>query len=214
MAISIQNNANLSAYAERVYAYHESNNLLAIILSSGIGVGLMIDGKLQTGYHGFAGEMGHMIIQQNGDLCNCGNRGCWELYSSEKSLLPKIMKRLQLSTLTFDQLDRLIQEKNPIVIELIEQYIVDLSTGLNNIINLYNPETLILTSDVLKLYPNSVEKIQSNFQSTVSQYGILALSNLGNKSCAMGACALALQRFFEVPEVKLSLERDFKSQTS
>lgn len=210
--ISIQNNANLSAYAERVYEYHVSNNLLCIMLSSGIGVGLMIDGKLQTGYNGFAGEMGHMIIQQDGDLCNCGNRGCWELYSSEKSLFHKIIKRLHLSELTYEQLNVLIQEGNPQVIELIEQYIIDLSTGLNNIINLYNPETLILTSEVLRLYPNSVEKIQENFHSTVSQYGSLALSNLGNKSCAMGACALALQHFFEVPEVKLTLEESFQNQ--
>lgn len=212
--ISIQNNANLSAYAERVYEYHESNNLLGIILSSGIGVGLMIDGKLQTGYHGFAGEMGHMIIQQDGELCNCGNRGCWELYSSEKSLLQNIVKRLHLDALTYEQLQLLIEERNPHVIELIEQYIIDLSTGLNNIINLYNPETLILTSEVLRLYPNSIEKIQNNFHSTVSQYGSLALSNLGNKSCTLGAAALCLQRFFEVPEVKLTLEGNSQNQTA
>lgn len=211
--ISIHNNANLSAYAERVYEYHESNNLLGIILTSGIGVGLMIDGNLQTGYHGFAGEMGHMIIQQDGDLCNCGNRGCWELYSSEKSLFHKIIKRLHLEGLTYEQLSLLIKEKNPEVIELIEQYILDLSTGLNNVINLYNPETLVLTSDVLKMYPNAIEKIKNNFNSTVSQYGSLALSILGYKSCAMGACALALQNFFEVPEVKLTLEENFQNQT-
>lgn len=203
--ISIHNNANLSAYAERVYEYHESNNLLCIMLSSGIGVGLMIDGKLQTGYHGFAGEMGHMIIQQDGNLCNCGNRGCWELYSSEKSLLIKIAKRLHLEDLSYKALEKLIQEKNSDVIELIEQYIIDLSTGLNNVINLYNPETLVLTSEVLKIYPDAIKKIKNNFNSTVSHYGSLALSNLGNQSCAMGACALALQKFFEVTEVKLTL---------
>ncbi len=212
--ISIHNNANLSAYAERVYEYHKSDNLLCVMLASGIGVGLMIDGQLQTGFHGFAGEMGHMIIQQDGDLCNCGNRGCWELYSSEKSLFTNIVKRLQLESLTYEELKYLIDSNNPDVIELIEQYMLDLSTGLNNIINLYNPETLVLTNDVLKMYPNAVEKIKANFQSTISHYGVIALSNLGNKSCAMGACALAIQRFLEVPEIKLSLEENFSSKKS
>lgn len=208
--ISIQNNANLSAYAERVYEYHNSDNLLCIMLSSGIGVGLMIDGKLQTGFNGFAGEMGHMIIQQNGDLCNCGNRGCWELYSSEKSFFAKLIKRLQVDALTYEELEQLIAQQDASTLEFIEEYIFDLSTGLNNIINLYNPETVVLTSRVLKMVPNAIEKIERNFHSTVSQYGSLVLSGLGNHSCTMGACALGLQRFLEVSEVVLTLDSPLK----
>lgn len=212
--ISIHNNANLSAYAERVYEYHTSDNLLCVMLASGIGVGLMIDGQLQTGFHGFAGEMGHMIIQQDGELCNCGNRGCWELYSSEKSLFANIKKHLQLDSITYEELKSMIDANHPDVIELIEQYILDLSTGLNNIINLYNPETLILTNEVLKMYPNAIEKIKNNFQSTISHYGEITLSNLGNKSCIIGACALAIQHFLGVSEIKLSLEENFAVKES
>lgn len=212
--ISIQNNANLSAYAERVYEYHNSDNLLCIMLSSGIGVGLMIDGKLQTGFNGFAGEMGHMIIQQNGDLCNCGNRGCWELYSSEKSLFAKLIKRLQVDSLTYEELEQLIAQQDASTLEFIEEYIFDLSTGLNNIINLYNPETVVLTSRVLKMVPNAIEKIEQNFHSTVSQYGTLVLSGLGIQSCALGACALGIQRFLEVPEVVLTLDSPLKETAS
>ena len=86
-----------------------------------------------------------------------------------------------------------------------EQYIIDLSIGLNNIINIYNPETLVLTSELLKMYPNAVDEIKSNLNSTVSQYRDLVISELGNKSCAMGACALAIQRFLEVPELILTM---------
>ncbi|AOV08626.1 ROK family protein [Sporosarcina ureilytica] len=204
--ISIQNNANLSAYAERVYQYHESNNLLCIMLFSGIGVGIMIDRKLHKGFHGYAGEMGHMIIRQDGDACNCGNRGCWELYSSEKSLLKKLKKHLHRTPLSYDDIRQLIEEQDPTTLEILEEYIIDLSTGLNNIINMYNPETLVLTSEILKMYPDVIEKIKSNLKSTVSEYGSLALSELGKKSCSMGACALAIQRFLEVPEVVLTLE--------
>lgn len=203
--ISIQNNANLSAYAERVYKHHESNNLLCIILSSGIGMGIMIDGKLHKGFHGYAGEMGHMIISPDGEICRCGNHGCWELYSSEPSFLAKLAKHLNREKLTFDDIRKLIKAQEPTTIKLIEQFITDLSIGLNNIINLYNPETLVLTSELLQIYPDAIEKVKSNLNSSVSQYGELIVSEIGNKSCVMGACALAIQRFLEVPELILTM---------
>ena len=106
--ISIQNNANLSAYAERVYKHHESNNLLCIMLSSGIGAGIMIDGKLHKGFHGYAGEMGHMIISKDGEACRCGNHGCWELYSSEPSLFARLSKQLNMPKITHDDVRILI----------------------------------------------------------------------------------------------------------
>jgi predicted NBD/HSP70 family sugar kinase len=202
--ISIQNNANLSAYSERVYKHHESNNLLCIILSSGIGSGIMIDGKLHKGFNGYAGEMGHMIISKDGEACRCGNRGCWELYSSEPSLFARLSKQLKMPKLSLDDVRTLLVEQDPTTSKLMEQYIIDLSVGLNNIINIYNPETLVLTSELLKLYPNAVDEIKSNLNSTVSQYGDLFISDLGNKSCVMGACALAIQRFLEVPELILT----------
>jgi len=206
--ISIQNNANLSAYAERVYKHHDSNHLLCIMLSSGIGVGIMVDGKLHKGYNGYAGEMGHMIIAQNGKPCRCGNSGCWEQYSSETSLFAQLKEQLNVPKVTYAAIEKLIMENDPTTIAIIEQYICDLSTGLNNIINMYNPETLVLTSEVLKMYPNAIEKIKSNFKSTVSKFGSLEISDLGNKSCSIGACALAIQHFLEVPELLLTLDED------
>lgn len=205
MDISIQNNANLSAYSERVYKHHESNNLLCILLSSGIGSGIMIDGKLHKGFHGYAGEMGHMIISKEGEACRCGNNGCWELYASEPSLLTRLSKELDIPKVTHDDVQTLLAKKDPITLQLMKQYIIDLSIGLNNIINIYNPETLVLTSELLKIYPNAIDEIKSNLNSTVSQYGDLVISDFGNKSCGMGACALAIQRFLEVPELILTL---------
>lgn len=213
LPISVHNNANLSALAERVYHYQHSNHLLSIMLTSGIGVGHMVNGKIQTGYNGFAGEMGHMIIQQDGELCNCGNRGCWELYSSEKSLFEKLKTHLQVDKLSYPALQELIIEENPIVGLVIEQYIVDLATGLNNLINLYNPETLVLTNEALAMYPNAIEKIKTNLTSTVSHYGVLELSMLGNQSCALGGCASGIQEFLEIPEVALTLQKELPKST-
>lgn len=203
LPIAIENNANLSAYAERVFYYHECNELLTLILTSGIGAGIMNGGKLQRGFHGYAGEMGHMIVSPDDDQCSCGNKGCWELYSSEPSLLDKLSAQ-QNKPVSYDDVKQLIQDKHPETIKEMERFINYLSIGINNIINLFNPETLVLTSDILSMYPNAVEKIESNLVSSVSQYGRIVMSNFGNHSCVMGACAFGIQKFLEVPELILT----------
>ena len=206
--ISIENSANLSAYAERVYKHHHSDHLIAIILSSGIGVGIIMDGKLNKGYNGYAGEMGHMIISPMGKPCRCGNHGCWELYSGEPRLFTELASQLDTPNLTHQNLKELFTQSNPIVCQHMEQFIYYLSIGLNNIINSYDPETLVLTSEVLEMYPNIIEKIKSNLTSSMGKNRKIYLSELGNKSCVFGACALAIQRFLEVPELILTVPEE------
>ncbi|MGJ9383544.1 ROK family protein [Salipaludibacillus sp. CF4.18] len=201
--ISVENNANLSAYAENVYRHDKSDHLLTLILSSGIGTGIMIDGKLEKGYHGYAGEMGHMIIFPDGKLCECGNLGCWEGYASETSFLEQLARSLNNPNLSLNDVQKLLADKNIITCKQMDQFIKNISIGVNNIINLYNPETLVINSELLRLYPDAVEEIKSNLVSSVSQYREIVLSDLGKKACVMGACALAIQHFLDI---SLSLE--------
>jgi len=70
LEIHIENNANLAAYAESVFKYPESSHLISLIFTSGIGAGIIFDQKIQRGFHGYAGEMGHMIISLNGKKCS------------------------------------------------------------------------------------------------------------------------------------------------
>lgn len=204
--INIENNANLSAYAERVYYHHHSNHLLAIILSSGIGTGIMIDGQIHKGFDGFAGEMGHMIVFPDGKPCKCGNNGCWELYASELCQLEDLAYKLDQPHLTIKDVQELITEEDPVTSKQMKQFINDLSIGLNNIINSYNPETLVINSDLLTSYPGAVDEIKSNLVSTVSSYNELVLSKFGKKGSAMGACAYSIQQFLQVPQLLLTME--------
>lgn len=208
IVIFIENNANLSSYAERAYNYHLSDNLLTLILTSGIGSGVMIDRKLQKGYHGYAGEMGHMITVPDGEPCKCGNSGCWELYASEPQFFKKLSKKLNNLNLTFEDIQKLILEKDPTTLEEMKIFIKYLSIGLNNIINLYNPQTLVLNSHLLELYPDATKEIQSNLKCTISDYDELVLSNLGNNACVLGACALAIHHFLEVPDLTFPIVED------
>ncbi|WP_249872576.1 ROK family transcriptional regulator [Oceanobacillus saliphilus] len=208
MNISIENNANLSSFAERVYKHHHSNNLLTLILSSGIGAGIMIDGKLHKGYDGYAGEMGHMVIWPDGRKCRCGNHGCWELYAAERVVYSSLAEKLSKSSCDFDDLKQLTAENDPTTREVMKTYIKHVSIGLNNIINLYNPETLVINSELLKLYPNAVEELEEYLISSVSSYREIVLSDLGSNASVMGACALAIQNFFEVSEIVFFSDED------
>ncbi|HZG73291.1 MAG TPA: ROK family protein [Chondromyces sp.] len=201
----VENNANLSAYAEKVYKHHHSTNLLTVILTSGIGSGMIIDGELHKGFHGYAGEMGHMIIYPNGEACRCGNHGCWELYASEPKLLKKLEAELQQTNLSISDIQKFLEADHIIVKSFLDRYLQYISIGLNNIINLYNPETIVINSRLLKAYPGSVEKLKGHLISSVSEYGELVLSDLENHSCVLGACALGIQHFLDVQEIRLSL---------
>jgi len=81
--ILIENDANFAALAEhRLGAAQGHAHVLMVTLGTGIGGGLIIDGRLQVGGHGFAGEIGHMVVDPAGPPCPCGRRGCWERYAS------------------------------------------------------------------------------------------------------------------------------------
>lgn len=81
--IVVGNDASCAAHAEHVLgAGRGSHELVMITLGTGIGGGLVVDGALRTGRHGFAGEIGHMVVDPSGPPCPCGGRGCWERYAS------------------------------------------------------------------------------------------------------------------------------------
>lgn len=209
----LDNNANLSAYAERVFNYHHSNNLVSVMLTSGIGAGIMINGELHKGYDGFAGEMGHMIVCPDGEMCSCGNRGCWERYASETALIDRLGRKLNRPDLTLDGVKDLIGRQDSTTLDCMDEFLKYLAIGLNNIINLYNPQTLILNSELLRVMPNAIAKVEDMLTSSISNYQELTISSLGHNGCGLGACAFAIQQFLDVPklvfhapEIKSTLE--------
>ncbi|MDR7076935.1 putative NBD/HSP70 family sugar kinase/biotin operon repressor [Neobacillus niacini] len=204
--IYLENNANLSAFAERVFVHHETNNLLSATLYSGIGLGMMMNNDFFRGHDGFSGEIGHMIVVPEGKPCNCGNKGCWEKYSSESSIFEYLSETRQMKHLTYQHIQKWLDEGDKEVQTLMEQFIFYLSIGLNNMINMYNPDVLVLDSELLRMYPDALEKIKGNLNSSISHYRELLISTIGKKSCELGACALAIKHFLNIPMLNLPFE--------
>src|SRR5699024_168623 len=201
--IIIENNANLSALAEKVYYYNDTSPLLSINLSSGIGAGRIIDWKIDKGYQGFAGEMGHMIIHPDGPKCTCGQYGCWELFAAEDSLFTQLSKSLNKKISTIDDLKQLLNADRPDIKQIIQKYFFYISIGLKNIINLYNPGIIVLNSRLLTAFPNPIEQITKSFTFNAHSYEKIVLSKLGKKSCVLGECALGIMQFFVMSRLQL-----------
>jgi predicted NBD/HSP70 family sugar kinase len=206
--VFVDNSTNLCALAESVVNDHEADNLLCISSFSGIGMGLITNNEIYKGFHGYAGEVGHMIIVPEGKQCRCGNKGCWELYASEKAFYKEIAEEFAETThhqhVDRDVVLQLVEQGHEPTINKLDQFFYYFSLGLNNIINLYNPETVIINSGLMPHLPNAEQTIQSLLRSKMNNYKTLKVSNLGKDACALGACFVGIKHFLQINNLKLS----------
>ena len=123
LTIHIENNANLSAFSERIFTHHDIENLLSATFYSGIGLGMIMNNKFVRGHDGFAGEIGHMILFPGGKDCACGNKGCWERYASDQIIMDHIAEIKGQSGLTYEQVAQWITSEDEEVMEILYQFI-------------------------------------------------------------------------------------------
>ena len=152
LPINIRNDAKCAAMAEKVYgAMKKYDDCVFLTLGTGIGGAVFLGGKLlePKRYSGF--EIGHMVINKGGRLCSCGKRGCFEAYASIKALKTKVTETLDIdSDISGQHLREVIlrqevfEKKNEAVINDLEVFLEYLSTGICNLIDLFEPEILVL----------------------------------------------------------------------
>ncbi|MBZ4645592.1 MAG: hypothetical protein JG777_1081 [Clostridia bacterium] len=203
--VFIDNNTNLCAYAEKTFCV-DDQNILCLTISSGIGLGIIINNAVYRGYNGFAGEVGHMIINENGKRCSCGNYGCWELYASERSFLENLAAKKNMDGCSFENVKRWIDEQDRVTLDLLKELSKNLSRGINNVINTFNPETIIINSELISIYPKVIEDIKNNLSSSMNDYRRILYSKLGKDACALGASAIAISSFLNISDLRLMKE--------
>ena len=136
LPIYLSNDARCATIAEYQLPENKKHlNYALVTIGTGIGSGLIINGKLFSGTSGSAGEIGHMVIDKGGLQCNCGRRGCFERYASTAAL-----KRMT----GLDSLQEIfyLVEKNDVIKEIFETYIENLAEGLANFINIFDIEAI------------------------------------------------------------------------
>jgi len=153
------NDANAAALGELHFgAARGARNFIYVTLSTGIGGGIVIDGELYSGTIGAAGEVGHMTIDDRGPLCSCGNRGCWETLASGTALAREARQRIEegvaTSILEYAQGDAAkvtaqavhsaARQGDGLAQELIARTGYYVGVGLANLINIFNPELIVI----------------------------------------------------------------------
>ncbi|OIK22083.1 transcriptional repressor XylR [Bacillus amyloliquefaciens] len=199
--VFIENEANAGAYGEKVFgAAKNHDNMIYASISTGIGIGVIINNHLYRGVGGFSGEMGHMTIDFNGPKCSCGNRGCWELYASEKALLKSLQTKGEKVSCQ-DIID--LAHLNDIeTLHALQNFGFYLGIGLTNILNTFNPQAIILRNSIIESHPMVLNSIRSEVSSRIySQLGNnyeLLPSFLGQNAPALGMSSIVIDHFLDM----------------
>lgn len=166
LPIKIRNDAKCAAIAENKYgALKNYNRTIFLTLGTGIGGAVILNGKLLDTGKLPGVEFGHMIIQKDGIQCNCGKKGCFEKYASMKSLKDNLRKELKLDeNITGEQLFNIVRknEKNENIQSIINEFIEYLSIGISNIINIFEPEAIIIGGSFVFATDILLDKLKKN----------------------------------------------------
>ncbi|MBI4064341.1 MAG: ROK family protein [Elusimicrobia bacterium] len=149
--VALENDANAAALAEALWgAGKGKRHVLFATISTGIGTGLVIDGRLYRGATGFALEGGHLTIDRNGASCNCGQKGCIEAYASGPAIAKRARKVLVNAPPALSSLyiEKEAKKGNAACKKLIEDAAFDLGLWLGNMVNLFDPDVIVLGGGV------------------------------------------------------------------
>jgi glucokinase len=155
------NSAILGIYETELQS--KPRQVVGIFLGTGIGGGIILDGKLYSGFNGTAGEIGHMVIEVGGPKCNCGNRGCFEALASRTAIFRRIYDAVEdgqktlltellgddLKDLRSGDLRKAIRKGDTLVEKIVEEASEYTGVAVANLINLFNPEVVVLGGGVI-----------------------------------------------------------------
>jgi glucokinase len=158
--VRVGNDVNASTVAEhRLGAGRGFDNLLVVFAGSGVGGGLVLGGRLQTGAHGAAGEIGHMVVVEGGEVCPCGRRGCAEAYAGRVAMeraaraavaagrrteLLAIQERRQRPRMTSGVFAEALEVGDPLAHELVDRAVQALATAIASAVNLVDVEAVLI----------------------------------------------------------------------
>jgi glucokinase-like ROK family protein len=221
LPVFVDNDANAAALGEHLFgAARQEQHFLFIVAGVGVGGGLFLNGELYRGARGLAGEIGHtsFYVEQTRP-CRCGNRGCWENYANQSSLYERIRARLdvgrqslitgilekKLSPLNLSIVNQAAEAGDREVLEAISETGAALGLGVANLINIFNPEMVIIGGSLSivgkYLLPTVEEVIEERTLEVMRRPIRILVSAFGSDASVMGAVALVVQEILSKPVV-------------
>lgn len=209
----LDNDANVAAYAEyRFGAGRGYRHLLLVTVGTGIGGGIITDGRLFRGAHGFAAEIGHIVVEPLGPLCGCGNHGCWEQVASGRAIgrlgreAAREVPRSRIGRLAGGDPDavtgvtvtRAALEDDPTAVGILGTVGTRLGIGIAGLVNVLDPQVVVVGGGAIAAGDLLLEPARVAFLDTVEGPAWrpavpIVAAQLGPDAGAVGAAALALE---------------------
>ncbi len=195
--VSVDNDANLGALAEFLWGAGRGTSTIAYLkAATGIGGGLVVNGELFRGVTGTAGEIGHVTLDERGDVCRCGNRGCLELVAGGAALVAS-MRRTHHEVESLAELIRLGIEGDPGCRRILADAGTHIGVALGSLVNLVNPEAIVIggelgQADELLLDPMRRALRRAAIGPAVDAARVVP-AQLGERSEVLGAVAVVLR---------------------
>jgi predicted NBD/HSP70 family sugar kinase len=213
--VTVDNDTRSMAYGEFMKGSVQSeNNVIFVNVSWGLGIGIIIDKKLYYGKSGFSGEFGHFPAFDNEIICHCGKKGCLETEASGLAIHRKVLERIRkgessiitqqvkdLNKLTLTDIVRATYLEDPLCIEIVEEVGLKLGKYVAGLINIFNPELVVIGGQVAETDAFIMLPIRSAVRKhslgLVNKDTQILLSKLKNKAGVVGACMIARSRLFD-----------------
>ena len=209
LPVKMANDANVAALGETKFGgAKDYDNVVMITLGTGFGGGIVLDGKLFEGNGSAGAELGHQVIEANGEPCTCGRKGCFEAYSSATALIRDTKKTMEVhrdsKMWEIGSLDKVTgatsfdyQDKDVYAKAVVDRYIYMLATGIINIANVFRPEAILLGGGVCAQGDNLILPLKKIVEEEIYAGKIgpkveILKATLENKAGIVGAAALIM----------------------
>ncbi len=198
LQVEMDNAANACMLSELWFGRMQKfRNAVLVTISEGVGAAVLANGQLLIGKDGMAGEFGHILVDPNGPQCNCGERGCWEMFASTRAVLRHYNERApEQPALTFTHLMSFADQGDACAIAALEEQARWVARGLRMITAALSPETILFAGDITACWERSGPMVERELAARMLIGAPPALLPIGDGEMARlrGAAALVLQR--------------------
>jgi glucokinase len=213
LPVFVTNDVRAATWGEWLHGAGQGlDDLICMFVGTGIGGGIVSGGHLLTGCSNTAGEVGHMTIEMNGPLCNCGNHGCLEALAGGWAIARRAQEAIEkdpaagsvllqeadgrLERVTGETVARAARKGDPMAVELVDSIAEALAAGAMSLVNAFNPCRLILGGGVIEGIPELIQKIDRRVRlralAAATASLLIVPSKLGHQAVAIGAAIMAM----------------------
>lgn len=210
------NDVRAATWGEWLYgAGKDCDDFVCLFVGTGIGGGIVSGGRMLTGHNNTAGELGHIIIDMNGPVCYCGNRGCLEAFAGGRALSRRTREAIstspdqgeylmklaggEINAITTKMVAEAARSGDTLSMHIMERMADALIAGCASIVNAYNPARLVLGGGVIEGFPELIQRVEEGIRKRALSSAAAGLkvipAMLQNDSGVVGAAAIALQAF-------------------